>query len=814
MPYERDYTVGGRTTRMMVLVWLSELRRRWLLAVTAMLMVAVPTLLYAILAVPTYTATGALQVSSHGDTVNPLLELAGGGGSSGVETEVEIIRRREFVLRVLKQLKLNVIDPLQPRRVTYDLNVAIRGQSPLAPLLKRVRDSLVIVEPAEHLLGTMALELTALDDGRVRVAIGQGPGQTYYEVGAGETISDERMTLQFSEIVMEPGDSVMLSVLSDGVLADQAKERLRVSSMGSARKSTNLVEISYTAQDRGTAQAVVEGIMQRYLDLSLTWQTLSASNASEFIAHRLEEAEARLQTHEETLRSFAEEEQAVQLDTQARVTIESAADLDAERQQVELQERVLGTVIAGFKRRTSAGSASLTSNFFDDPVLAANVAALTEAEMRHSVLRATLTDDHPQVVALAGQIQQRQKKVKQLLRSARKNLGARKRELDKKVEQAMQSLSAYPGKELQLARHMRDVEVSQRLYSFLLEKYQEAEIVKASTTTDKRIVDGASLPHRKSSPARGKLAFIGLLGGVAAAFGVVYLAHLLQRRLQTVESVKEVAPYPVYGTVPALDGTPSGAARRKKKRGERESGRLDPAAVWRDAHGPGAEAFRALAVSVSLVPAVGDRGRLIQVTSSQPGEGKSTVLSNLGVALAKGGGRVLIIDLDLRRPVQHRIWHTRRSPGYSDLVAKAGGPGLASSFIQESNVPGVDILTAGSKLPDTLGALMSSALESILAHLSAKYDYILLDSPPTFVSDSAVASKHADLVLLVARPGVVERPSIRQATESLGRLDMLKGLVLNHVERKHAEYYYGGGGYYYNRTYGSSEDEPKEQAAS
>ena len=789
------------STGQALLSLLSELRRRWLLASLAFLAILGPVIAYAVTAVPRYTSSGVLQVTAQGPALNPFVELTGGGRTE-VETEVQILRRREFVLAVFRDLKLNLVDPLQPSSVTNDLSIALGGRSPIRPELVRARDALDLIEVAPDTFGSVPVAITAVDADTASVSIGENPAREY-EIGLGETLEDESVSLRFQSMPVDVGETLELAVVGDGMLFETAGASLKVSGLGSSRKATNLVQIQFTHPDRRIAQAVVEGIMGRYLDQSLRWQALSASNSADFIEQRLSEAEAELKSDEEELRTFAEEEHAVQLDKQAELTITSTADLEAEKQQIELQEQVIGTVLNGMRRK-KAGSASLTANFFDDPVLAANVSALTEAETEFSVLKATLTPEHPQVVALNEQIALRQQEVAKLLKSARRNLTTRRTEIDKKLEEAMGSLSAYPDKELELARRRRDVEVDQRLYSFLLEKFQEAEIMEASTTTDKRIVDAAALPHRKTSPSRGQLAITGTIGGLMFAFASVYLAHLLQRRLETVEAVKGAVPYPVYGTIPAIGG----AGRKGRKA---SPARIAPSTVWEDNHGSIAEAFRALAVSVSLAPAVPGRGRIIQLTSSQPGEGKSTVIANLAVALAKTGARVLLVDLDLRKPVQHRSWAIRRSPGFSDLAAQAGGPDEARSMLQQSGDWGVDILTAGTKLPDTLGVLMDDLLESMLVHWSKRYDFVLLDSPPAFVADSSILARHVDLLLVVARPGVVERGNIRQAVDSLVRIEANKGLVLNAIERRHAEYYYGSG-YYYSRSYGPSQDDEQPRA--
>jgi capsular exopolysaccharide synthesis family protein len=298
----------------------------------------------------------------------------------------------------------------------------------------------------------------------------------------------------------------------------------------------------------------------------------------------------------------------------------------------------------------------------------------------------------------------------------------------------------------------------------------------------------------------------GVLGILLASLAV-YVAHLVQRGLDTVEAVKEIVPYPLYGTVPLVtEGDPTT--------------RMDLDSIWSATHGAASEAFRALCVSVSLSPAAPQgRGRCLQLTSGQPGEGKSTVAANLAVSLATSGGRVILVDMDLRKPMQHRFWKVARTPGYCDFV----GQGLSAGQLQQMTVARrvgdatIDVLPAGTRLPDTLGAVMSRGLKDLVEHLSQRYDYVLIDSPPAFVAETSVIAQHADLILLVSRPGVVERGNLRQAVELLARVPAAKGAVFNAVAREHTEYYYYGGRHYNYYYYGGrydTEDRRGKRAAS
>lgn len=775
--------------------WLMQLRQRWILASAVAMLVALPIAAYAVLAVPSYTSNGVLQVSNQQGGLDPMLDLLGGGGSGEIETEVEILRRREFVLAVLKDLRLQVVESGESALLTTDPAVSLGGRSPTSHALVRLRAAVQHAEVASHRFTAVELDLVGVDASTVSVDVIDDDTREHLELAVGTVLEHTAFELALGDQPLEVGEHLTIRVLPDGELLEHAMPGLSVAGMGDDRSPTNLVSISFTHQDRDVARAVVDGIMQRYLAQSLDWQSQGAAKAAEFIAQRLEQAESDLRAHEERLRAFSEKERAVQLDTQARVTIESAAALETERRHTELQETVLANVISGMKSRERVGEgAHLTASFFEDPVLGASIGALTEAETQYAIVSATLTDEHPQVRELGRKLALQRKAVGKVLRTAKQGVTARRQEIDKQLEKATAALAAYPEKEVQMARLLRDVDVSQRLYGFLLERHREAEIVEASTTIDKRVVDTASLPHRITTPKRGRLIGTGVASALLAAFASVWLAHALQRRLHTVEAIKRELPVAVYGSLPEFAVVKNSRAR------------LDLDLVWGEAHGPSAEAFRALCVSVALSPARG-RGRVIQVTSSQPGEGKSTVVSNLAISLRKTGATVLVVDLDLRKPVQHRQWKVLRAPGYADLVAEGGGAEPTKRMTQHVAQWDIDLVAAGSRLPDTMSSLMSPLLGKQIAQWSEQYDFVLLDSPPAFVPDTTIVARHADLVLVVARPGFVERASLRHAIAALGRVRVAKGLVLNGVTRRHSEDYYGSAyAYGYGGTYGEADE--------
>lgn len=791
-------TSAGRSLQEVLWAWLGELRRRRWLALLMFVVGLAPMVALAVLSVPLYTSTGVVQVSSAGSLLaaNPLLELAGAGAGANVETEIELMRRREFLLAVFKDLGLHIAEPDQRGDVTLDLAVSLRGASPVSSALVAVREAITLAEVAAHHASDVRLRLTASDESTLQVELGEDGQDGSHALAVGERLTTPTLALEFARLPLAVGESVALVVRSDGALYDDLQAALSVRSIGGRSNPTNLVRVAFTATDRGVAQAVVTRLMQRYVEQSLEWQTASASRAVEFISGQLAEATARLAEQEDALRSFAEAEGAVQLDIQARATIESVAALEAERLKASLQQRQMDHVLGTMKGGLDQGKVHLTANFFDDPVLAANIAALTENEVRYELLKATLAPEHPQLVELGAQLRLQQQEIRRLMRSARSNLASRTDELERQLESASAALEKYPDKQLRMARLLRAVQVSERLYGFLLEKANEAEILKASTTTDKRVVDAASFPHRKTAPQRGRLLGLGVVAGLLAAFAAVWLARTLQRTLGSVEAITAQVRWPLYGTLPALTRAPRDAAAVL-------------AATWQQGPTATAEASRSLAVNVSMIPAT--RGRLVQFTSSRPGEGKSTACANLAAALARTGARVLLVDLDLRKPSQHRIWGVPRAPGLVDLITKPSDPESARQIMRRDETYGVTVLTAGTQAVDTTAILMAEQLAAMLAAWAGEFDHVLLDCPPAFVPDTAVVARHVDLLLLAARPGLVERGELRHALALLARVPAGKGLLLTAVKPQHLGFGHGGSGDYY--TYGLGKPDGAEPPA-
>lgn len=200
--------------------------------------------------------------------------------------------------------------------------------------------------------------------------------------------------------------------------------------------------------------------------------------------------------------------------------------------------------------------------------------------------------------------------------------------------------------------------------------------------------------------------------------------------------------------------------------------------------------------------------KVILVTSSVPKEGKSTVSANLAAAMAQLGRRVLLVDADMRHPLQHHIWELTNAAGLSDVIV---GQAEFDSVVKEV-MPKLDVLSAGVIPPNPMALLDSKRMASLIDNFSEQYDFVIIDAPPlVLAADAVTLGKMTDGVLLITRPGVVDSTSAATAKESLERSGQnVLGLVVNGVILENESDSY----FYYAKAYSEEDITPRQKAIS
>ena len=302
--------------------------------------------------------------------------------------------------------------------------------------------------------------------------------------------------------------------------------------------------------------------------------------------------------------------------------------------------------------------ASYSPSALDTVPLSRDLAGrLADLEAQKKTLLEDFTPAHPAVIAAQQDIRKAEEALLAVYQSGLKDLEISQQDLAQTTAGYDKQLAGLPEAELELAKRTRVNQVNADLYTFLLQKQQEARIAQASTLSNVHIIDPAYTPTAPIKPNKKKNLLLGLVLGLMAGIGLAFLLDYLDDTVKDADDVKHRLGLPVLGIIPRIP-TPSGAAD-------------DPAAMLirnLEPKSPPVEAFRALRTGIHFATAAREKRKILLVTSSLPDEGKTTVSANLALVLAQTGSRVLLVGCDLRRPGLHDMFHTPKTPGLSDLL--------------------------------------------------------------------------------------------------------------------------------------------------
>jgi len=330
-------------------------------------------------------------------------------------------------------------------------------------------------------------------------------------------------------------------------------------------------------------------------------------------------------------------------------------------------------------------------------------------------------------------------------------------------------------------------------HTTLLQTYENTRLAEAQSTSNIQIVEPAVVP---GSPVRPKILQNTLLAatvGLMLAVGLVFLIEYLDDRLRSPEQVFQALGVPVVGTVGRFNGAEKGQAKQKSQR-------LIAASTPRS---PVVEAFRTLRTNIRF-SSVDVPVRSLLVTSVAPAEGKSTISGNLAIVLAQAGLRVLLMDADLRRPSVHRLFESPNRNGLTDMMLQPSANW--DKLPQTSPIPNLYVMPSGALPPNPSELLGSDRFQQLLQGLTAKFDMVIIDSPPLLpVTDSAILARIVDGVLLVVDADRTRTGMLRQGKEHLDRVNArVLGVVMNKIQNGRDGYAYYYDYYYYGKRPGDT----------
>lgn len=592
-------------------------------------------------------------------------------------------------------------------------------------------------------------------------------------------------------------------------LKDQEGEPLTIDNfLGSLKvnaiRGTDVLQLSYRSVDPEQGKAVVNKLMNVYIDDNVMTNRSQATAAREFLNKQLPLVEKQVAESELALRQFKEKYEVVLLEEEAKqgverlyqisnqITLLRARLIDASSRSDALQNQLA----------LNTQKATALSTLSQSRAVQQVLSEYQKVQDQLAVERSRLTDEHPVVVNLLNKEQalkeQLEGRITQTLGSSQPipeqdlQIGELKQALTANLvqveverlglenqvgvltnafKQDRARLKILPKLEQQQLQLQRQLQVARTTYEQMLRRLQEVQVAENQNVGNARIVSQALLPEKSVSPRINLNLALGGFLGILLAVGSALLLDALDKSVQTAAEAEQLLDYPLLGKIP------------KMIRDDNTS----ELPLLNNPYSSVNTAFEMLQINLGFT--ISDKElKVIVVSSCLPGEGKSFVAANLSVATAQMGRRVLLIDADMRRPRLQEVWQVRNLMGLSNVLA--GQTNLTQSS-QEALV-NLDLLTAGTIPPNPAALLDSQRMHELVQQASQDYDCVIIDTPPlTFIADASIIGKMADGILLVARPGVVNSDAIRTTKALLknSRLSVL-GMVVNAIS--------GDSGYYYN----------------
>src|SRR5256885_6993173 len=563
---------------------------------------------------------------------------------------------------------------------------------------------------------------------------------------------------------------------------------------------SRLVTIQFDSHDAALAASVANSLAENYVEQNLQARWTATQKAADWLSQQLSGVKARLEKSEERLQDYARRNDLVFLESDK----EPSRNVQNEQVQ-QLQEELTKAQAQRYEKEAlyrvvEAGDYESLPGQFESKVIQDLTERLAELKREHARLSTTFNADYPRVKEIQSQIEEISAAIQEQRKDAASQiagdyLAAVRREnlVRDGLREEQKRMNQMAARAVQYNILKREVDTNKQLYEGLLQRLKEASVSASLKASNIRIVDSAEPPAKPLKPNiplnLGVAAILGLGLGICAAF----FQERLDDTLKGTDDVERVLGLAAVGLIPAvsqLNGNHHGMHKlleNSKALSHKENGNgRRPAAAWHriDAEGPQhtplIEAFRSLRTSILLSTADRPPNTLL-VSSTQPGEGKTTIASNLAIALAQVGQRVLLVDADLRSPSLHRLFGTQENLG---LVSCLAGHQDWRTVVRPSGSPGLDILFCGPIPPNPSELLSSRSMGALIRSAREQYEFIILDSAPMLaLADSRILATQVSGVLLVVKNAMIPREQVKQALFGIHSVGAnVVGVALNRVD--------------------------------
>ena len=584
------------------------------------------------------------------------------------------------------------------------------------------------------------------------------------------------------------------------VAPDLALQILQRSMRVEQDRDTTLMNVSVRSEDPKRAAEMANEIANVYRDRRLHEKRREIQRAIDAMSNQVRMQQERVDEAEAELERIRQEQGIALIGrgtSGIRVEAAQLNMLQTERSAARVEMLVRKARLDQLEGLEGDKLMEAAAYIVQDPTLMGIRQQLIDSQVSLQLMLNTgvMGENHPDVLRLKGAVDELRRQLSSALDGLKAGLRSDYEVALQKFNALDEELKSIKASDIEseaknflpFDRAERNVSIQRDILTALRARITQTGIEVEVPRTTVRIIEEAEAPNKPSSPLVVLNIFLSVVLGLLAGTGLAFFVEYLDVSIKTVDEVERFLGLPVLAVIP------------QQSRPLTEAGQSS---------GQG-EAYRSLRTSLALLSREGGQ-KTFAINSGGVGEGKSTTLFNLAFVCAEQGSKVLIIDSDMRRPVQHKMVGLSNRVG---LVNVLTGEMKVDEVIQETGVPNLWMMPSGRLRRGSIGIMNGPRLRAVLDAVKEKFDYILLDSPPILgVTDAAILSGEADGVLLVVQyrkyPKIISLRAKRMVENAGGKL---MGSVLNNINIMRDDYYY----YYHYTTkkyYGSAKVEADDDA--
>jgi tyrosine-protein kinase Etk/Wzc len=509
-------------------------------------------------------------------------------------------------------------------------------------------------------------------------------------------------------------------------------------------KLSSVVDLSFNDPAKGRAEEILQHLMQAYDQAEVSYKNKLARSTLSFVEERLKLVAYDLDSIEKRIQQYKSGKGAVDVSTQGQLFLKNVSENDQKLSDINMQLSVLDQV-EKFVSDNSASSGIVPSALgVGDPTLTQLIDKLYNNELEYERLKTTVGENNPTLVALRDQINKIKPAIIQNIASRRNSLGAAKANLSQTNGGYNSLLQTVPQKERQLLEISREQVTKSNIYSFLLQKREESELAYASSISDHLVVDNAKSEDKPVSPNKLLILLVSVGGVMVFCFLLITIKDTFTGKILYRHEVESRTGIPIIGEV----------AFNKSK-----------TLVEAGTRSFIAEEFRRLRQSLSFL-GINESKKKILITSSISGEGKSFIAANLAVSLSLTGKKVVIVDMDLNNPTIAKILDVYPEEGVTEFLLGEKMPVEIIESIEAYN--GLSFISAGNIPENPTELLANGRVEELFGYLNSRFDIVVVDtSPIVLVTDAYILSPLCDATLYVVRHNYTPKVLIKRMDDNI-----------------------------------------------